>query len=165
MRPPTATGTSSTSIKIVSTPPPGHTPRPSMAPPETLDVAGKIKRIEQLCQRAAFEEAWPVARALVEEAPNHAKHQGLLGYVALCRAADTVVPKDVIDAINVALRINEDEVIALYTKALAYKRMGKDRESLHYFKRTVAVEPGHIDAAREIRLFGLRQIDDKKTRR
>ena len=123
-----------------------------------------MKRIEQLCARAQFDEAWTLMRAMVDEEPGSALYQGMLGFVALSRAPDTV-PKEVIDAVNVSLRINEDEVVALYTKALAYKRMGKDRESLHYFKRTVSVDPGHIDAAREIRLFGLRQPDEKKTKR
>jgi hypothetical protein len=56
-------------------------------------------------------------------------------------------------------------VTALYTKALSYKRMGKDREAQHYFKRTVSVDPAHIEAAREIRLFALRNADEKKIKR
>lgn len=160
LRPPTV---SPTSITTKSTP---ATPRPSMAPVEVLDLAGKVKRVEQLCQRRSFDEALPIIRAVCAEAPNQAKHQGLLALVMLSRTTDTTaVSKEIVETVNHALRLDEDEPNALYAKALCYKRGGKEREAVHYFKRTVAVDPTNIDAAREVRLFSMRTQDDKKTKR
>jgi hypothetical protein len=138
------------------------TPPKSMAPPpETLDTPGKIKRIDQLFQRFGYDEAIPLIRSLIVESPQDAKYHGMLGFALLQRTVDGI-PKEVVDVINTALRIDEDEPRALYTKALSYKRMGKDREALHYFKRTVSVDPGHIEAAREVRLLALRTEEKKK---
>jgi tetratricopeptide (TPR) repeat protein len=139
-------------------------PRASMPPLEALDPAGKAKRVEQFFQRSAYDEALPIIRALIEEDAKNASHHAALGYALLLRSNEGV-PKEVVDAINVALRLDEDEPRALYTKAVSYKRMGKRNEALHYFKRTVAVDPGHIEAAREIRLMNIRAGDDKNTKR
>ncbi len=162
LRPPG--GVSPTSITFKSTP---ATPRPSMAAPELLDLPSKVKRVEQLLPRRAYDEALPLIRAVCVEAPNEAKHQGLLALVMFSRSSeDTAVAKEVVDAVNLALRLNEDEPNALYTKALCYKRVGKDREAMHYFKRTVAVDSTNIDAARELRLYTLRGTEEsKKTKR
>ncbi len=139
-------------------------PRASLPPVEALDAAGKQKRIEQMFARNAFDEALPVIRALVAEDANNPQYRALLGYALLVRSSEGV-PKEVVDEINSALRLNEDEPRALYTKALSYKRAGKEREALHYFKRTVAVEPGHIEAAREIRRLGMRATSDDKDKK
>ena len=161
LRPPSATGGSSTTIKITTAP----AVRQSLAPTESLDPAGKLKRIEQLCQRSAFDEALPIIRGLLKDDPDNAAYQGQLGYLSLMSSTESNIPKAVFDAVNAALKLNDDEPTALYTKALAYKRMGKEREALHYFKRTVSVEPGHIDAARQVRLLGQKLAEEKKAKR
>ncbi len=136
-----------------------------MAPVEALDAAGRFRRVEQLFQRQAYPEAMPLIKALCDDDPKSAKYWGMFALVRLMRSADTAALQDVIDAVNQALRIDEDEPRALYAKALSYKRMGKEREALHYFKRTVSVEPANIDAAREVRLLSMRTADDKQTKR
>jgi tetratricopeptide (TPR) repeat protein len=138
------------------------TPRPSQPDLETLDASGKFKRVEQLCLRNAFDEALPIIRALVEEDRKNAKYLGMLSHVLLGRTTDGQIGKDIVETVNLALRIDTDEIRALYTKARCYKRMGKEREALHYFKRTVAVEPNHLDATREIRLLMLRLSEKRK---
>jgi hypothetical protein len=139
------------------------TPRPSQPAVETLDSAGKFKRVDQLCQRNAYDEALPIIRALVEEDRKNAKYLGMLAHVLLGRATtDSQIGKEIVETVNQALRLDSDEVRALYTKARCYKRMGKEREALHYFKRTVAVEPNHLEATREIRLLLLRLSEKRK---
>jgi tetratricopeptide (TPR) repeat protein len=138
------------------------TPRPSQPDLETLDANGKFKRVDQLCQRHAYDEALPIIRALVEEDRKNAKYLGMLAHVLLGRTTDGQIGKDIVETVNLALRIDTDEIRALYTKARCYKRMGKEREALHYFKRTVAVEPNHLDATREIRLLLLRLSEKRK---
>jgi hypothetical protein len=144
------------------------TPRPSLPPLEALDSDSKFRRAEQLIQRQAYEEALPLVRALVAEEPKVAKHHGILAQVLLGRSTErTTVSKDIVDAVNQALRIDEDQTHALYTKGLCYKRLGKEREALHYFKRAVAADPNHIEAAREARLLRLRSsedLEDKKSK-
>jgi tetratricopeptide (TPR) repeat protein len=165
-RPLTPANFSSTSAPLPSVTPNAPisrvTPRPSQPPLETLDASGKFNRVDQLCQRHAHDEALPIIRALVEEDRKNAKYLGMLAHVLLGRTTDGQIGKDIVETVNLALRIDTDEIRALYTKARCYKRMGKEREALHYFKRTVAVEPNHLDATREIRLLLLRLSEKRK---
>jgi tetratricopeptide (TPR) repeat protein len=138
------------------------TPRPTSEPLETLDAAGRFRRVESMLQRNAFEEALPIIRALVESERRNPSYLGLLASVLYGRGLEGTISKEIVDIVNQALRIHPDEVHALYTKARCYKRMGKNREALHYFKRTVAVDPAHLEAAREVRLLTLRQNEKKR---
>jgi hypothetical protein len=140
------------------------TPRPSPTPFEALDAPNKFKRVEQLCQRHAYEEALPLVRALVEEDRRSAKYLGMLSHVLLGRTSDGTIAKEIVETVNNALRLDPDEPHALYTKARCYKRMGKEREALHYFRRTIVVDPNHIEATREVRLLLLR-MNEKKGKR
>ena len=140
----------------------GVSPRPSSPDLDTLDANGKFKRVEQLCARHAYDEALPIIRGLLDEDHKNPKYLGMLSHVLLGRSTDGQIGKDIVVAVNQALRIEPDQVHALYTKARCYKRMGKEREALHYFRRTVTVDPTHIDATREVRLLLLRLSERKK---
>ena len=141
------------------------TPRPSPTPVEMLDAPGKLRRVEQLCQRHAYDEALPIIRDLIESDRKNATYLGVLSHVLLGRTTDNTIGKEIVETVNQALRIDPDQIQALYTKARCYKRMGKDREALHYFRRTAAVDPQHIDATREVRLLLLRMSEKKKEKR
>jgi len=140
------------------------TPRPSLPDVSTLDSAGKFRRVELLCQRNAYDEALPIVRMLIDEDRKSAKYLGMLSNVLFGRTTtEESIGKEIVDAVNQALRIDPDQVHALYTKARCYKRVGKEREALHYFRRTVAVDPSHLDAAREVRLL-ITRLNDKRKR-
>jgi tetratricopeptide (TPR) repeat protein len=140
------------------------TPRPNSEPLEALDPAGRFRRVEAMLARNSFDEALPIIRALVENERRNPSYLGLLASVLYGQGSEGTISKEIVDIVNQALRIHPDEVHALYTKARCYKRMGKLREALHYFKRTVSVDPAHLDAAREVRLLMLRQ-NEKGTKR
>jgi len=142
--------------------PPRVSTRPSLADVESLDPDGKVRRVELLCQRAEYDEALVIARGLLETDRKNARYLGLLSHVLFGRATDTHVSKEIVEVVNQALRIDPDQIHALYTKARCYKRLGKEREALHYFRRTVAVDPTHLDAAREARLLVSRLSDKRK---
>lgn len=127
--------------------------RPSLPDISTLDDAGRFQRVELLCQRNAYDEALPIIRGLVERDRRNASYLGMLSHVLYGRSTDPSFSKELIDTVNQTLRIDPDEVRALYTKARCYKRLGKEREALHYFRRTLHVDRNHLDAAREARLL------------
>jgi tetratricopeptide (TPR) repeat protein len=138
------------------------TPRPNSQPVETLDNDGKFRRVLQLAQRGAFDEALPIIRGLADLDRKNPAYLGLLASVLYGQGIEGTISKEIVDTVNQALRIHPDEVHALYTKARCYKRMGKIREAIHYFRRTVTVDPGHLEAAREARLLLLRQNEKGK---
>ena len=127
--------------------------RPSLPDISTLDDAGRFQRVELLCQRNAFDEALPIMRGLLERDRKNPRYLGLLSHVLYGRSTDTNFSKELIDTVNQTLRIDPDQLHALYTKARCYKRLGKEREALHYFRRTLMVDRNHLDAAREARLL------------
>jgi hypothetical protein len=145
-----------------STPLPRGTPRPSLPDVETLDSDGKFRRVELLCQRNQFDDALPIIRALLETDRKNPKYLGMLAHTLLGKINDTNFGKELVDSVNQALRMDSEQVHALYTKARCYKRLGKEREALHYFRRTVAADPNHIEAAREARLLLSRMMERKK---
>ncbi|HET6334279.1 MAG TPA: hypothetical protein VFG30_13745 [Polyangiales bacterium] len=138
------------------------TPRPNSEPLDSLDPAGRFRRVEGMLARNAFDEALPIIRALVESERRNPSYLGLLASVLYGQGIEGTISKEIVETVNQALRIMPDEVHALYTKARCYKRMGKNREALHYFKRTVSVDPAHLEAAREVRLLTLRQNEKKR---
>jgi hypothetical protein len=139
------------------------TPRPSLPDVSTLDSAAKFRRVELLCQRNAYDDALPIMRLLIEEDRKSAKYLGMLSHVLFGRTTtEEAIGKEIVDSVNQALRLDPDQVHALYTKARCYKRVGKEREALHYFRRTVAVDPSHLDAAREVRLLITRLAEKRK---
>jgi hypothetical protein len=138
------------------------TPRPNSEPVESLTNDGKFRRVLQLAQRGAFEEAVPIIRALVDQDRKNPAYLGLLASVLYGQGIEGTISKEIVETVNQALRLHPDEVHALYTKARCYKRMGKIREAIHYFRRTVTVDPGHLEAAREARLLLLRQNEKGK---
>ena len=142
----------------------GVTPRQNSEPVETLDNDGKYRRVQQLAARNAFDEALPIIRGLAEQERRNPAYLGLLASVLYGQGIEGTISKEIVDTVNQALRIHPDEVNELYNKARFYQRMGKNREALHYFRRTVAVDPAHLDAAREVRLLLLRQNDSKGKR-
>jgi tetratricopeptide (TPR) repeat protein len=132
---------------------------PSMAPPpvETLDDAGKLRRAEQLAERRNFEEAARIADDLIRREPRNADFLALRALVLFQQFAGNKPSRALIEAIEAALRYNEEHPRALYLKGLVYKRMGREHDAVRFFQRTLDADPRHLDAQRELRLAKMRR--------
>jgi cytochrome c-type biogenesis protein CcmH/NrfG len=58
--------------------------------------------------------------------------------------------------VDQALELDGDHPKALFLKALQLKQAGDDDKALRFFKRTLEVDPGNIDAKRELRIARMR---------
>jgi hypothetical protein len=142
-----------------SAPPPPAVPTPSMAPlpVESLDEAGKLRRAEQLAERRNFVDAARIVDDLIACDPKNADSQAMRAWVLYQQFTGTRPPRPLLDAIENALRLNEEHPRALYIKGLIFKRIGKQNEALRYFQRALDANPQHIEAQRELRLAKMRR--------
>ena len=128
---------------------------PSAAPPpvETLDNEGKYRRAEQLAERRNFEEAMRIVDELIARDATSADYH----------AAARVDPVPAvhrrrsrrarcIDAIERALRLNEEHARALYVKGSCSSAWAKRAKRCATSQRTLEADPRHLEAKRELRL-------------
>jgi len=131
---------------------------PSAAPPpaELLDVAGKLRRIEQLCDAQAYDAALRLADEVVAEDATVAEHHAMRAWVMLHQWTGSRLSHTLAESVTRAARLDPDNVRALYVKGSILKRTGKPREARRYFARVLELDPKHVDAERELRLARLR---------
>jgi Domain of unknown function (DUF4388) len=142
-----------------SVPPPPSIPTPSMAPPpvEALDEAGKLRRAEQLAERRNLAEAARIVDDLIACDPKNADSQAMRAWILYQQFTGARPPRPLLDAIESALRLNEEHPRALYVKGLIFKRIGKQNDAVRYFQRALDANPQHIEAQRELRLAKMRR--------
>ena len=138
----------------------GSSPRvPSMAPPpvEALDDIGKLRRAEQLIERRSFDEAGRILDDLIHRLPSNPDHQATRAWLLSLQLTSERPPRVLVDALESALKLNPEHPRALYVKGLVLKRMGRENDAIRCFQRTLAADPKHLDAKRELRLIRLRR--------
>jgi tetratricopeptide (TPR) repeat protein len=126
-------------------------------PVETLDDAGKWKRAEQLAERRNYAEATRIVDELIRHDAMNADYQALRAWILYQLFTGNKPSRPLIEAIEAALRLDEQHPRALYLKGLVYKRMGKENEAQRAFQRTLDADPHHLEAQRELRLAKMRR--------
>jgi hypothetical protein len=153
-----ARGDSGPIAKSPSAPAPS-VPTPSKAPPplEYLDDAGKLRRAEQLAERQHYPEALRIVDGLLASDSRNAKYHAARAWMLYLQFIGDRPPRNLLDAIDQALRLDILEPRALYVKGLVAKRVGKDGEASRCFHQILDLNPDHVDAQRELRLLQLRK--------
>jgi hypothetical protein len=134
-------------------------PTPSMAPPplESLDELGRLRRAEQLVERRNFAEAERIVDDLIARDGQNAEFHALHAYILYMQTSGERPPRALIEAIERALRLNEEQPRALYVKGLVLKRINRMSEAVRAFQKAVDADPQHVDAQRELRLAKMRR--------
>jgi tetratricopeptide (TPR) repeat protein len=127
------------------------------APTEALDEAGKLRRAEQLTERRNFAEAMRIVDDLIACDPRNADCLGLRAWILYQQFTGNRPPRALLDAVDAALRVNEEQPRALYVKGLVFKRLGKQQDALRYFQRALDADPKNVEAEREVRLARMRR--------
>lgn len=149
-----------------SSAPPGSLPPAASVPPLVAPTADHQEHaIERLLRARDFDGALLLARRAVADRPDRAAAHAMLGWVLLQVDPTGPVGQELVDAVNRALRLDPEHPRGLYTKALAYRRLGREQDALRYFQRTVRADPQHIDARRELRLAQMRGTVPKPTKK
>lgn len=132
---------------------------PSMAPPpvEALDDLGKLRRAEQLIERQSFIEAGRILDDLLHRLPSNPDHHATRAWLLYQQFSGDRPPRQLVEAINGALKLTPEHPRALYVKGLVLKRMGRENDAIRCFQRALEADPKHLDAKRELRLARLRR--------
>jgi tetratricopeptide (TPR) repeat protein len=141
----------------VNPPPAVNVPSDAPAPLELLDDEGKFRRAEHLAERRNFEEALRIVDDLIAHDGQVAHYHALRASLLYQQFTGTQPSRQLVEAIDKALRLDEAQPRALYMKGLVLKRMGKEHEALRYFQRTLHADPRHLEAKREMRLARMRR--------
>lgn len=133
--------------------------------------AGEVERVmfalqafqrgEALMRKGDFAGAEPLALKAVEGDENQGQYWALLGWI---RAAKSL------EELPAALKIL-DKAVTLspaydqghFFRGIVLKRLNREDEAYRAFKRVVELNPHHVDAAREVRLFLMKREERKRT--
>jgi tetratricopeptide (TPR) repeat protein len=118
----------------------------AMAQAEIQFKQGKIPEA-----RMALEK---LARKYKDNASLHALRAQLM-YDRDARA-EPEMPAHIARLVDQALELDGDHPKALFLKALQLKQAGDGAKALRFFKRTLEVDPGNIEAKRELRIARMR---------
>ncbi len=115
-----------------------------------------FQRAEVLLKRNAVEAAEKEARAAVEGDPDQADYEALLAWIEALRNPEADVTQQ-IARISRAIKREPSNVRARWYRAQLYKRMGRDTLARSDLRHIVEINPNHLDATRELRLFEMRR--------
>jgi len=115
-----------------------------------------FQRAEVLLKRNAVEAAEKEARAAVEGDPDQADYEALLAWIEALRNPEADVTQQ-IARLSRAVKKEPSNVRARWYRAQLYKRMGRDTLARSDLRHIVEINPNHLDATRELRLFEMRR--------
>jgi hypothetical protein len=127
-----------------------------------LAASQAFRRAEALLAQGQVARAEVEARFALESEPGQAE------FVALCAWFDALKPKADVSAVVMelkrALRLAENNTQVHWYRGLVLQRFGRHEHALREFQRVLALEPRHLDAARQIRVYEMRLQQSPKGR-
>jgi curved DNA-binding protein CbpA len=123
-----------------------------------LDSTLEFQKAEVMMKRRDFTQAMQHMRAALaknpEEPDYHALHAWLLH---LMNPTDPAPTDEMLASLDRALKSNPNSERAHYYRGVVLKRVKRDREALNHFRKALDINPRNVDAAREVRLAGMRR--------
>jgi hypothetical protein len=163
-----------------STPVPVVEPEIDEAEDELVLESGAGSSVEQarqergLAAATAFRKAEALlahghlARAEVEARSALANEPGQAEYVALCAWIDVLKPAADVSHITLelkrALRLAENNLKVHWYRGLVLQHLGRHEHALREFRAVLDLDPRHLDAARQIRVYEMRLEKSRKGR-
>lgn len=140
----------------------GGTPAADRELNAIVTAAMEFQKVEILVRRKAWKEALALldeVQALNPKDPDFPSMQALV----LLQMTHEGPPDlaEVMACVDRALSLSDRNVRAHYVKGLVLKQMGDNAGALTQFKKTLDIDPKHLDATREVRLAQMRGLDNK----
>jgi hypothetical protein len=134
----------------------------SMRNERALAASEAFRRAEALLAHGNLARAEMEARAALEAEPGQAEH------VALCAWIDALKPGADVSQITLelkrALRLSENNVRVHWYRGLTLQHLGRHEQALREFRTVLEIDPRHLDAARQIRVYEMRLEKSPKGR-
>jgi tetratricopeptide (TPR) repeat protein len=121
-----------------------------------------FRKAEALLAHGHLARADVEARAALEREPGQAE------YVALCAWIDVLKPNADVSQISLeikrALRLAENNLKVHWYRGLVLQHLGRHEHALREFRTVLDLDPRHLDAARQIRVYEMRLEKSPKGR-
>jgi tetratricopeptide (TPR) repeat protein len=127
-----------------------------------LAAAAAFRKAEALIASGHLARAEAEARFALESEPGRAEH------VALCAWIDVLKPGADVSRVMLELKramlLAENSVKAHWYRALTLQHLGRHDHALREFRTVLELDPGHLDAVRQIRVYEMRLEKSPKGR-
>jgi DnaJ-class molecular chaperone len=118
-----------------------------------LQAEERFKRGTVFMKSRRYAEAAKIFEEAIQLNAEEAEFHAWRAYARFCAAADKKAAQpEAFRELQAALKKNERCVPACYFLGVIAKTLGDSTGALKYFKKTVELQPDHIDAQREIRM-------------
>jgi tetratricopeptide (TPR) repeat protein len=143
----------------------GGTPAAERLMQQILDAAMAYQKVEVLVRKRDYDQALALLDRIVAMHNDEADYHAMNAWILLQKHPTKEAPlEEIIASAEAGMKIDPKHERANFCKGLALKRMGKEYEALRYFRAAAEINPGNVEAAREVHLFEMRkQREDKKT--
>lgn len=124
-----------------------------------LTAEEHFRKGEMALRRQMFAVAVEEFREALELNNTEAEHHALFAWAKWCAVPDRQKEAHVAEAkkgLQKALELNKRCVVAFYRLGQIYSAVGDHERAYASFQKVLALEPGHVDAAREVRLHEMR---------
>jgi curved DNA-binding protein CbpA len=127
-----------------------------------LRAASSFQRAEVALKRNRFGEAEREVRAALDDDPEHEEYQGTLAWIEANKPGVTSFEEH-IKILTRAINKDQNNPRLRWYRGQLHKKAGNEQRAVHDFKQILEVNPHHVEAAREIRLFDMRRISNRPT--
>jgi hypothetical protein len=115
-----------------------------------------LQRAEFLLERHRIEEAEVEAKVALDCEPLLPECRALFAWVQVCKLGDAADLPKMLGILSDALEKNPVQESIRFRRAQLLNRLGFNEEALREYRLIVELNPNHVDAKREIRLWELR---------
>jgi len=115
-----------------------------------------MQRAEYFLERHKMLEAEAEAKLAIEHDPTMVECRALYAWIQACRLGEGADLPKILEIMTEALEQNPVDETLRFRRARLLSRLGNVDEAMRDFRLIVELNPRHIDAQREIRLWELR---------
>jgi tetratricopeptide (TPR) repeat protein len=120
----------------------------------------EFKKAEALLKKNDLAQAEQHLRRAIQLAPNHVDSQALLLSIRAKPTSSIQELKDLVAELDQLVKRDDRCARAYFTRGQLRKRLEMVREAHADFTKAAELDPKNIDAAREVRIFNMRQERD-----
>ena len=122
-----------------------------------LDAANDFQKADVFLKKRDVAHAEKYARRAFDADPTDPDYAALHVQLLLAKRGEGEATHDLIALLDAALEKRDNSERALFLRASLHKRHGEFDSALADLKKVLKINPRHIDAEREVRLFEMRK--------
>jgi len=134
-------------------------------PGEGTDPQKAFLGSRALLKQGRFEDARLLARRALDGAPDHPAYAALHAWLRV--QCGELQPgsssKEILGTLNRAVRERSDDAEIRMYRARVLQRLGRQDDAARDFAIVTKIDPGNVEAAREVRLHGMRSLPPRRS--